>query len=167
MTAARVWKRGFVSLGAVVVVVLVAGVAHADVSFRKKAPASDSSSDQAAPSGGEPGTDEATPAGDAPSGPSATQAEDKDSPEAQAQRDQQRADAALARQARNAELEKERERGTPFYQKWQFWAITGGVVVGAVLAIVAGGAIWHQMQGGDVRACNTTMDQGGCFGEGR
>ncbi|HTA18678.1 MAG TPA: hypothetical protein VK989_05270, partial [Polyangia bacterium] len=123
-------------------VVLVAGVARADVSFRKKAPASDSSSDQAAPSGGEPGTDEAAPAADAPSGPSAVQAEDKDSPEAQAQRDKQRADAALARQARNAELEKERERGTPFYQKWQFWAITGGVVVGAVLAIVAGGAIW-------------------------
>jgi hypothetical protein len=167
MTAARVWKRGFVSLGAVVVV-LVAGVAHADVSFRKKAPpASDSSSDQAAPSGGEPGADEATPAGDAPTGPSAAQAEDKDSPEAQAQRDQQRADAALARQARNAQLEKERERGTPFYQKWQFWAITGGVVVGAVLAIWGGSAVWHQMQGGDVRGCSTMNDPAGCFGAGR
>ncbi|HEX4406657.1 MAG TPA: hypothetical protein VH560_17585 [Polyangia bacterium] len=145
----------------------MAGAAHADVSFRKKAPASDSSSDQAAPSGGEPGTDEGAPAGDAPSGPAATQAEDKDSPEAQAQRDKQRADAALERQARNEQLKRDQERGTPFYQKWQFWAITGGVVVGAVLAIVAGGAIWHQMQGGDVRSCNTMNDPAGCFGEGR
>lgn len=168
MTASRVWKAGFVSLGAALLVVMVAGVAHADVSFRKKAPATtDSSADQAAPSGGEPGTDEAAPAAEAAPGSSAQQAEDKDTPEAQAQRDQARADAALARQARNAQLAKDRERGTPFYQKWEFWAITGGVVVGAILAVVAGSAVLHQINGGDIRACNTMTDVAGCFGQGR
>jgi hypothetical protein len=167
MTAPRVWKRGFVSLSAALVVVMVAGVAHADVSFRKKAPpATDSSAAEATPSGGEPGTDEA-PAEAAPSGPSASQAEDKDTPEAQAERDKARADAALARQARNAELARDRERGTPFYQKWQFWAIAGGVVVGAVLAIWGGSAVVHQINGGDVRGCDMTQDLGGCYGAGR
>ena len=166
MTAPRVWKRGFVSLGAVLVVVMVASVAHADVSFRKKAPpSSDGTTDEAAPSGGEPGT-EAAPAAEAAT-PEAAQAEDKDTPEAQAERDKQRADAALARQARNEQLKRDQERGTPFYQKWQFWAITGGVVVGAVLAIVAGSAVLHQINGGDVRMCNTMNDPAGCFGAGR
>jgi len=66
MTAPPVWKRGFVSMGAVlVVVVMVAGVAHAEVVFRKKAPAAtDTTSGEAAPSGGEIGT-EAAPSGEA------------------------------------------------------------------------------------------------------
>jgi hypothetical protein len=170
MTAPRVWKRGFVSLGAVVLVVLVAGAAHADVAFRKKPPATtDSSSVEGSPSGGDTGdtpATEAAPADGADSGPHAAQAEDKDTPEAQAQRDQQRADAALARKARNEQLTRERERGTPFYQKWEFWAITGGVVVGGLLAFFAGKALFHDANGGDVRGC-AMSDTGGCFGEGR
>ena len=167
MTAPPVGKRGFVSLSGVLVVVMVAGVAHAEVVFRKKAPPADSSATESSPSGGEIGT-EAAPAEAAPSGPSASQADDKDTPEAQEQRDKARADAALQRQMKNAELAKEKERGTPFYQKWQFWAITGGVVVGAVLAVWGGSALLHQINGGDVRACPMdAMSGSGCFGEGR
>jgi hypothetical protein len=171
MTAPPVWKRGFVSLGAVLVVVMVAGVAQAEVVFRKKAPATDSSSSEASPTGGEVEGTEAAPAGEgapaADKGSTAPQSEDKDFPEAQAQREKARADAALARQARNAQLAKEREQGTPIYQKWQFWAITGGVLVGAVLAIWGGSAVLHQLGGGDVRACNMNNLPAGCFGEGR
>jgi hypothetical protein len=167
MTAPPVWKRGFVSLSAVlVVVVMAAGVARAEVVFRKKAPPADSSATESSPSGGEIGTEAPAGEGAAPSGPPSLQAEDKDTPEAQAQRDQARADAALQRQMKNAELQKQREQGTPFYQKWQFWAITGGVVVGAVLAIWGGTALAHQINGGDVRACPVDSSAG-CFGEGR
>jgi hypothetical protein len=171
MTAPPVWKRGFVSMGAVlVVVVMVAGVAHAEVVFRKKAPAAtDTTSGEAAPSGGEIGT-EATPAGEgAPAADKANyapQAEDKDTPEAQAQRDQARADAALKRQARNEQLKADHDKGTPFYNKWQFWAITGGVVVGGILAFVATSAMLHQAGGGDVRGC-AAANTIGCYGEGR
>ena len=167
MTAPPVWKRGFASLSAVLVVVMVVGSAHAEVVFRKKAPPAEGA--EASPSGGDTST-EAAPAGEgdaAGSGPSATQAADKDFPEAQAQRDQARADAALQRQMKNAELQKERERGTPFYQKWEFWAIAGGVVVGSVLLFIGGSALLHQAGGGDVRACNTAMFGMNCFGEGR
>jgi uncharacterized membrane protein len=165
MTAPPVWKRGFASLSAVLVVVMVAGSAHADVVFRKKAPPAETAEPE--PSGGDTST-EAAPAGEAASsGPSATQADDKDFPEAQAQRDQARADAALQRQMKNAELQKEKERGTPFYQKWEFWAIAGGVVVGSVLLFIGGSALLHQANGGDVRACNTAMFGMNCFGEGR
>jgi hypothetical protein len=178
MTAPPVWKRGFVSLGVVLVVVMVAGGARADLVlhddavfpneavFRKKAPPADSA--EAAPSGGEVGT-EAAPAGEpgAESGSHGPQAEDKDFPEAQAQRDKARADAALQRQMKNAELAKQKEQGEPFYNKWQFWAITGGVVVGAVLAIWGGSAIIHQINGGDVRACDMSRFGMNCFGEGR
>jgi hypothetical protein len=170
MTAPPVWKRGFVSMSAVlVVVVMVAGVAHAEVVFRKKAPAAtDTTSGEAAPSGGEIG--EAAPAGEgAPAADKANyapQAEDKDKPEAQAQRDQARADAALKRQARNEQLKADREKGTPFYNKWQFWAITGGVVVGGILAFVATSALLHQAGGGDVRGC-AAANTVGCYGEGR
>src|SRR6201999_3130298 len=77
MTAPPVWKRGFVSLSAVlVVVVMAAGVARAEVVFRKKAPPADSSATESSPSGGEIGT-EGAPAGEgaAPSGPPSLQAE--------------------------------------------------------------------------------------------
>jgi hypothetical protein len=178
MTAPPVWKRGFVSLGAVLMVVMVAGAAHAEDrfgsfrsatftggAFRKKAPAPPAETAEPAPSGGDSAT-EAAPAGEA-AGSAATQAEDKDFPEAQAQRDKARADAALQRQMKNAELAKQRDQGEPFYQKWQFWAIAGAVVVGGALAIWGGTAVWHSMQGGDVRACNTSMFGTNCFGEGR
>lgn len=166
MTAPPVGKRGFVSLSAVLAVVLVAGVANAEVVFRKKAPPAENT--EASPSGGELGT-ESAPKGEGESGaaaPTLPQAEDKDFPEAQAERDKARADAALARQMKNAELAKKREEGEPFYQKWQFWAIAGGAVVGAVLLIWGGSALVHQMNGGDVRTC--PMNAGaGCYGEGR
>jgi hypothetical protein len=168
MTAPPVRKRGLVSLSAVLVVVLVGSAAHAEVVFRKKAPAPQSGDDsgEASPSGGEPGT-EGAPAGEAADKtPGALQAEDKDTPEAQAQRDKARADAALARQMKNAELSKHHDEGVPFYTKWQFWAIAGGVLVGGALAIWGGSAVWHQMQGGDVRACPVDATTG-CFGEGR
>jgi hypothetical protein len=168
MTAPPVWKRGFVSLSAVLVVVMVAGLAHAEVAFRKKkAPPKDVETPaEASPSGGEVGT-EAAPAGAPATEAQAPQLEDKDFPEAQAQRDKARADAALERQMRNAELAKQREQGIPFYQKWQFWAIAGGVVVGTVLAIWGGSAVYHQINGGDVRACDPSKFGMNCFGEGR
>jgi hypothetical protein len=152
-------------LSAFLVVVMVAGVARADFVFRKKAPPADTSG-EASPSGGEVGTEAAPAEGSgAPStGSSASQAEDKDFPEAQAQRDKARADAALARQARNAQLQREQEKGTPIYAKWQFWAITGAAAVAAGLLIWGGIALGHQINGGDVRACNTSYL--GCYGEG-
>src|SRR5258706_16318221 len=120
MTAPPVSKRGFVSLavfGAFLLMAMVAGGASAEVAFRKKAPASGDRPAEASPSGGEIGT-EATPAGEgADKTPGAAQAEDKDSPEAQAQREKARADAALARKARNAQLSKQQDETTPFYQK--------------------------------------------------
>jgi hypothetical protein len=154
------------------VVVLGGGNAHAEVQFRKKAPApsSESSGLEGQPSGGEPAEGEAAakPAeGEAAPGPAATQAQDTDFPEAQQQREKARADAALARQARNAQLAKKKEEGTPFYQKWQFWAITGGVLVGAAALIWGGSAVYHQMNGGDIRPCSTSMSPVGCYGEGR
>src|SRR5580765_868516 len=42
----------------------------------------------------------------------------------------------------------------PFYERWQFWAIAGAVVVGAVVVILGGRALAHQLNGGDVRPCN-------------
>jgi hypothetical protein len=162
-----------VSLVAALVVVWGVGDAHAEVKFRKKPPpaASESSGLEGQPSGGEPATEgepAAKPAeGAEGSGPAATQAEDKDFPEAQQQREKARADAALARQARNAQLAKQKEEGVPFYQKWQFWAIAGGAVVGAVALIWGGSAIYHQANGGDIRACMPTMSPAGCYGQGR
>jgi len=152
-------------MGVLLVAVMVASGARAEVVFRKKAPATDDAPAEASPSGGEIGT-EAAPAGEG-STSKAPQAEDKDTPEAQAQREKARADAALARQARNAQLSKEHDSTMPFYQKWQFWAITGGVVVGAVLAIWGGSAVLHQLGGGDARACSVGNEPAGCFGEGR
>jgi hypothetical protein len=175
MTAPRVWKRGIVSLSAVLVVVMVAGTAQADVVFRKKPPApTDNSGLEGSPSGGDSSATEGQPAGEATGegagaakGTYIPQAEDKDFPEAQAIKEKKAADAALARQARAAQLSKERDQGEPIYKKWQFWAIAGGIVLGGALAIFAGSAVWHQMQGGDVRGCVPMSYPGGCFGEGR
>jgi hypothetical protein len=168
MTSPRVGKRGFLTTGAVVAVVVTAlvaaaaGTARADLSFRKKAPASAEAADSAgSPSGGEPGAEAAAPAV-----PSAPQAEDKDYPELQAEKDKKVADAALARQARNAQLERDKQRGEPLYKKWEFWAITGAVLAGAVLTVWGGSAVWHQIRGGDVQPCPTSVTDG-CFGAGR
>lgn len=165
MTSPRVWKRGLVSLGAVLVVVWLAGDAHAEVQFRKKAPAAtDSSGLEGSASGGAAEGEEPKPVEPLPS---AQQADDKDFPEAQQQREKARADAALARQQRNAELAKKKDEKTPLYKKWEFWAIVGGAVVGAVALGFGGAAIYHQMNGGDIRGCDAMAAPAGCYGEGR
>jgi hypothetical protein len=158
-----------VSLIAVLVVGLGLGDAHAEVKFRKKPPAATTDTGlEGSPSGGEPAEGEAGEAKPAESsGPAASQVEDKDFPEAQAQKEKARADAALARQARNAQLAQKKEQGEPFYTKWQFWAIAGGAVVGAVALIWGGSAVYHQINGGDIRACDPSMSPAGCYGEGR
>jgi hypothetical protein len=161
MTSPRVWKRGFVAAGTVLVMAtamaIPAGATPIEPLFRKKPPASaDEPAGEAAPSGGE-----AAPL------PTAPQADDKDYPELQAEKEKKAADAALARQAKRAQIERDQERGEPIYKKWEFWAITGAVVVGAALTIWGGTAVWHQMRGGDVAACDPTIATDGCFGKGR
>lgn len=88
----------------------------------------------------------------------AAQAEDEDKPKDKSLLAKQPADAAVAQK-------QQADAGPPFYEKWQFWAITGGVVVGIVGLVLAGRAISHQMNGGDVRPCNMAFI--GCFGEGQ
>jgi hypothetical protein len=76
--------------------------------------------------------------------------------------------AAKKKAALEAELAKKNkpvEEGPPFYQKWQFWAIAGGVLVGLAGAIYATTKIVHSVNGGDVAPC--PMGYEGCFGEGR
>lgn len=166
MTSPRVCKRGYVTTGALVMVASLlaatGGSARADLVFRKKPPAATQETGlEGSPSGGEPGAEAAAvPAATAP------QADDKDYPELQADKEKKEADAALARQARKAQLDREKEKGTPIYQKWEFWAITGAVVVGAVLTIWGGSAILHQMNGGDIQGCPMTATDH-CFGQGR
>jgi hypothetical protein len=166
MTSPRVCKRGYVTTSALVMVAslmaLTGGSAKADFVFRKKPPAAtDQATDDSSPSGGEPGAEAAAvPAATAP------QSEDKDYPELQADKEKKAADAALAREARKAQLDREKEKGTPIYDKWEFWAITGAVVVGAVLTIWGGSAILHQMNGGDIQGCPMTATDR-CFGQGR
>jgi hypothetical protein len=95
--------------------------------------------------------------GDEPSksdSPSA-QVEDTDRPK-DSILDKKPADAAVA--SKKAETNS----GPPIYEKWQFWAVVGGVVVGAVAAIIVGQKIAHQVNGGDVRPCNPTFVK--CFG---
>jgi hypothetical protein len=93
------------------------------------------------------------------SAPTADQAEDSDKPKDPSLLDKKEADAALAKQ-------KQAPVGPPFYEKWQFWAIAGAVIVGAVVLVWGGSALYHTINGGDVRPCNTTF-QDRCFGEGR
>ena len=76
--------------------------------------------------------------------------------------------AAKKKAALEAELAKKQkpvDEGPPFYQKWQFWAIAGGVLVGLAGAIYATTKIVHSVNGGDVAPC--PMGYEGCFGEGR
>jgi hypothetical protein len=86
------------------------------------------------------------------------QADDADKPKDPSLLDKKPADAAVA--------QKQQPAGPPFYTKWQFWAIAGAVLVGAVVLIIGGQALAHQLNGGDVRPCNMTFE-GRCFGEGR
>jgi hypothetical protein len=90
------------------------------------------------------------------SAPEAQQAEDTDRPKDKSLLSKQPADAAVAQKGQ-ADQEA-------FYQKWQFWAVTGGVVVGGLLLFFGGKALYHSLNGGDVRPCNP--DFIGCFGQG-
>ena len=94
--------------------------------------------------------------GEETSKPEASQAEDNDRPK-DSILDKKPADAAVA--SKKAEAPK-----TPFYEKWQFWVLAGGIVVGAVAAVLVGQKIAHQMAGGDARPCNATFTI--CTGDG-
>ena len=96
--------------------------------------------------------------GDEPSSKSSEpgQVEDNDKPKDPSLLEKKPADAAVQKAA---------EPQVPFYEKWQFWAITGAVVLAAIGIVWGGSALAHQLNGGDVRPC--AMDfQGRCFGEG-
>jgi hypothetical protein len=84
------------------------------------------------------------------------QAEDQDRPHDKSLLEKTPADAAVASKAQAAE--------TPFYQRWQFWAVTGAIVVGAVAAVWGGAVLYHTIRGGDVRPCNSMFI--GCAGQG-
>ena len=76
-------------------------------------------------------------------------------------------EAAKKKAALEAELAKKNkpvDEGPPVYQKWQFWAIVGGVAALAVGAIFATRAILHGVNGGDVAPCPMGFT---CYGEGR
>ncbi len=78
-------------------------------------------------------------------------------------------EAAKKQAALDAELAKKNkpvDEGPPIYQKWQFWAIVGGVAALTVGAIFATRAIVHGVNGGDVAPCPIGYKVG-CFGEGR
>jgi hypothetical protein len=86
----------------------------------------------------------------------APQADDTDRPKDKSLLAPNPADAAVAK--KNAGDEE------PMYEKWQFWAVAGGIVVGAVALIFGGKALYHSLNGGDVRPCNSSFI--GCFGHG-
>jgi hypothetical protein len=86
--------------------------------------------------------------------PDAPQVEDTDKPKDKSLLAHQPADTAKKSQAGDE----------AFYQKWQFWAITGAVVVGLVGVIYGGSKLYHSLNGGDVRPCNPMFVA--CFGQG-
>jgi len=90
------------------------------------------------------------------------QASDPDNPKDPA------VEAAKKKAALEAELAKKNkpvDEGPPIYQKWQFWAIVGGVAALTVGAIFATRAILHSANGGDVAPC--PFGYVNCYGEGR
>jgi hypothetical protein len=97
--------------------------------------------------------DEETPKASAPD---TNQVEDSDKPKDKSLLSRQPADAAVAQQ--------NQANDEAFYQKWQFWAITGAVVVGVVGIIYGGSKLYHSLNGGDVRPCNSSFI--GCYGQG-
>jgi len=86
--------------------------------------------------------------------PDAPQVEDTDKPKDKSLLAPTPADAAKKSQASDE----------AFYQKWQFWAVTGGIAVGLVAAIWGSITLYHSLNGGDVRPCNPTFL--GCYGQG-
>ena len=98
--------------------------------------------------------------GDEPSSKSSSsegigQADDNDRPKDLLEK--KPADAAVA--------QKKQVDTTPIYEKWQFWAVGGGILVAAVLLGFGTYYLFHSIGGGDVRPCNMMFD-GRCFGEG-
>ncbi|HVV52811.1 MAG TPA: hypothetical protein VHO06_24330 [Polyangia bacterium] len=89
--------------------------------------------------------------------PEAPQAEDNDRPHDKSLLEKQPADAAVAKQNQAGD--------EAFYQKWQFWAVTGGIIAGGLLLFFGGKALYHSLNGGDVRPCNT-MAFINCYGQG-
>ena len=88
------------------------------------------------------------------------QADDADKPKDPSLLDKNAADAAVAKQK-----QQQAPVGPPFYEKWQFWALTVAVVVAGVGLFFGTRAILHGATGGDVRPCNPMFL--GCGGEGR
>jgi hypothetical protein len=86
------------------------------------------------------------------------QADDADRPRDKSLLEKTPADAAVASKAQTDDK--------AFYQRWQFWAITGAIAVGAVAAIWGGITLYHSLHGGDVRPCNTAAFLLGCAGQG-
>jgi hypothetical protein len=84
------------------------------------------------------------------------QADDADRPHDKSLLEKTPADAAVASKAQ--------QNDEAFYQRWQFWAITGAIVVGAAAAIWGGITLYHTAHGGDVRPCNSTFLA--CAGQG-
>lgn len=84
------------------------------------------------------------------------QADDADRPHDKSLLEKTPADAAVASKAQSDD--------TAFYQRWQFWAVTGAIVVGAVAAVWGGVTLYHTIHGGDVRPCNKAFL--GCAGQG-
>ena len=85
------------------------------------------------------------------------QAEDADRPHDKSLLEKTPADAAVASKAQQSD--------EAFYQRWQFWAISGAILVGAAAAIWGGITLYHTVHGGDVRPCNTAAFIG-CYGQG-
>lgn len=85
-----------------------------------------------------------------------SQREDTDKPHDKSLLSRKPADDAVAKKAQ--------EDDQAFYEKWQFWAITGGIVAGGLLAFFGGRALYRSMNGGDVRPCNSSFI--GCYGQG-
>ena len=85
------------------------------------------------------------------------QVEDTDKPKDKSLLSRQPADDAVAK--------KNAEDNAAFYEKWQFWAVAGGVVVVAAAAAYGSYVLYHSLNGGDVRPCNPMFVS--CIGEGR
>jgi hypothetical protein len=89
--------------------------------------------------------------------PDAPQVEDTDKPKDKSLLAQTPTDAAVAK--------KNQSDNEAFYQKWQFWAVSGAIAVGLVAAIWGSITLYHSLNGGDVRPCNTTAFIN-CYGQG-
>jgi hypothetical protein len=145
------FTRGFVTTATLAAVILGSLVALAPV--RRAHAGSDEASGEF---GGE--AEKEKPKGDKPYALQATDPDAPQDPAVVAAKKKAAADAALVKQ-------QKKDEGPPVYQKWQFWALTGAVVVAVVGIIIGGSYVLHSMNGGDVAQCPSTY--AGCFGEGR